>query len=82
MNEITLDNRKINDMSMDILKHFSGTGAHTVEVVCALAQAIGRIVVALGEAGMSDLDKRTLVDLAIKQIAVAIETGQKQIIRN
>lgn len=80
MTTLNLDNEKIKRMSFDILRNLSDSGAHPVEVVVALAQCIGRVVVSLDGAGVSDIAKRDIVDLAIKQMAASIEAGTSNII--
>lgn len=80
MAELNLDHEKIKRMSMDILHGLSDSGAHPVEVVVALAQSIGRVVVSLDRAGVSDIAKKEIVDLAVKQMAAAIEAGLPKII--
>lgn len=80
MATLNLDQRKVTRMSMDVLQSLSGSGAHPVEVIVALAQCIGRVVVSLDDIGVTPIAKQELVDLAIKQMATAIDEGTKRIV--
>lgn len=80
MSTINIDHRKVRSMSMAALHEFNDSGAHPAEVILALAEAIGRVVVSLDAAGVSDIAKKELVDLAIKHMAQSIEAGMPKVI--
>ena len=80
MTTLNLDTNKVKRMSVDILRSLSDSGAHPIEVIVALAQCCGRVIATLDAAGVNEVGKRDIVDLAIKQMAAAIETGQPRVI--
>ena len=79
MTTLNIDTKKIERMSLDALKLYSDSGAHPAEVVIALAQATGRVIASLSPQG--EMLQRELLDLAVKQMAAAIERGLSQIER-
>jgi hypothetical protein len=79
---INIDKEKVHRMAVDAIRMFDNTGANYTELVAALGQAVGRTIIALGEMGMSDINKRALVDLAVGEMARAIDAKQSRIITN
>ena len=79
MTTLNIDTNKVERMSMDALKLYSDSGAHPAEVIIALAQATGRVIAAMS--GMGEMVQRELLDLAVKQMAAAIEAGLPKIER-
>ena len=78
MATLNIDTKKVERMSMDALRLYSDSGAHPAEVVLALAQATGRVIASLVPQG--EIVQRELVDLAVKQMAAAIEAGLPRVI--
>lgn len=79
MTTLNIDTKKVERMSLDALKLYSDSGAHPAEVIIALAQATGRVIASVS--GMGEMVQRELLDLAVKQMAGAIERGLPQIER-
>ena len=69
---VNVDKEKIERMVRHTLHGISGQGAHPGEVILALSECVGRVIVTIEGDGIL---KRELVDLAIKQMAQAIEAG-------
>ena len=80
MTQLNIDTKKVERMSLDALKLYSDSGAHPAEVVIALAQATGRVIASLS--GQGEIVQRELLDLAVKQMAAAIEAGLPKIVHN
>jgi hypothetical protein len=66
--EIRIDKDKHDRMVRDMLMLVRG--AHPAEIVLALGEAIGRVI---AEVAGSDVVKTQLVNVAVKQMATAIE---------
>jgi hypothetical protein len=77
MGTIQIDVPKVKRMVVDTLMMFNDTGAHPAEVVLALAECIGRVIVTLPE---SDIAKQELTQLAVKHMAQAIEERLPKVI--
>lgn len=65
-------------MVHNTLMQFNGGTFHPVELVLALAECCGRVI---HQVRGSDIARRELVDVAVKQMAAAIEAGDKRIIQ-
>lgn len=78
MTTLNTDTKKIERMSLDALKLYSDSGAHPAEVIIALAQATGRVIASMSTQG--EIVQRELLDIAIKQMAAAIEAGLPRVI--
>lgn len=72
MRTVPVDKEKVTKMVTKILMDFSDSGAHPGEVVLALAEALGRIIAAVGDVSHNEVLQRELVDLAVKQMSNAI----------
>ncbi len=73
-----VDTQKISRMVHDTLNSFSNSGAHPAEVVLALSECVGRVIMSFPD---SDIVKKEMVDIAIKHMAASIEAGRSQIIQ-
>lgn len=76
MTVVQVDREKVTRMVAALLGAINDKGAHPGEMVLALAEALGRIVVAVREAGGSEVVQRELLDLAVKQMTNAIIAGR------
>ena len=72
---VPVDKDKVNRMVTDVLRTMHDSGAHPGEVVLALGESIGRVIVATNDMGLNTIGQRELLDLAIKQITAAYIAG-------
>lgn len=70
--DIHIDKDKHDRMVRDVLMQVRG--AHPAEIVLAMGEAIGRVI---AEVAGSDVVKTQLVNVAIKQMATAIDHAPK-----
>lgn len=75
--EVKVDKEKHDKMVRQTLMQFNGQGVHPGEVVLALSEAVGRTIATID----GDMVQRELVDLAIKQMARAIDNGRGRILQ-
>ena len=81
MPAINIDKNKVDRIVWNTLRGLQDNGAHPAEIIIALAQCVGRMIATMGETGgAGPIAQRELVDIAIKQMAAAIEAGSSPII--
>ncbi len=76
---INLDKQKIDRIVKDTLTNLDRNGAHPLEIIVALSQCVGRVIAAFGAHGADDVVMRELVDIAVKQMATAVEYGKGKV---
>lgn len=72
MTTVPIDKEKVSRMVTQTLMHFHDSGAHPGEVVLAIGEALGRVIAATSEIGLSEIGQRELLDMGIKQATNAI----------
>lgn len=77
---VTIDKEKVDRIVRETLTSLENNGAHPVEVIVALSQCVGRVIAAFGMHGASEVTLKELVDVAVKQMATAIEHGRNRVI--
>lgn len=78
MTTVQVDREKVLRMVAETLQNLNGTGAHPGEMVLALGESLGRIIVAVKEIGGTEVVQKELLDLAIKQMTNAIIAARQQ----
>jgi len=81
MTTVSIDKEKVNRMVTATMMHFHDSGAHPGEVVLAIGEALGRVIAATSEMGLSEIGQRELLDMGIKQASNAILAARSPIER-
>lgn len=79
MAQVPIDKEKVNRIVTATLLSLHDSGAHPVEVLLALGECIGRVLVATGEMGVNDVARRELFNMTIKQITNAVLAAEPKV---
>jgi hypothetical protein len=77
--KMNVDKAKHDRMVRDVLMLFNESAVHPAELVLALGEVVGRIINQVDGSGQA---KTELVNIAVKQMAAAIDAKQPRIITN
>lgn len=76
MAKIAIDKQKVGGICRDVMRSLQGSGAHPVEIMLGLAEAIGRVV---SQTDATDMAKMDMINISIQHIGDTLEAHKRYV---